>query len=318
MQSRNFWLSKEVFIGLAFGLLLAVPVFVFGGSKQVFVDKDSHGTEDGTETHPYHTISKALKHAKEGTDVHIAKGVYRENITLPKGVKLFGKKKDKGDVVIKADNGNKPTVTMKHQTELNYLTIQDGRHGIRVLEDAKVKIYKVSIKKSNRDGIHIDSAPRDKKHRALIDSVEVQDSDQAGIFSEKRDVVIIDSYIHNNGGDGIDLALGMDAWLENNRFNDNKGSGAKFVLDGASVFGKKNGFRNNRREGLEVNAFGAAGTIELKKSAFIGNDRYGVSRIARTATGTRMFGNLSFGIGVNDSRFDANTFGGLSPVIRGF
>ncbi|MFZ3031962.1 MAG: right-handed parallel beta-helix repeat-containing protein, partial [Candidatus Moraniibacteriota bacterium] len=256
--------------------------------------------------------------AKEGTDVHISKGTYKENITLPKGVKLFGKKKDIGNVVIKADNEDKPAVTMKHQTEINFLTIEGGRHGVRILEDAKAKVYKVKVKKSGRDGIHIDAAPRDKKHRALLDTVEVETSNRTGIFSEKRDIVIINSDIHDNKSDGIDLAAGMEAWFEKNRINNNKGSGLKVMLDGASVWTKSNSIRNNKREGVEVNAYGAAGNIGLKKADIIGNGRYGVARIARTTKGFKSFGGIILGTGVNDNRIETNSIGNTSPILRGF
>lgn len=318
MQIRTSWLSREVILSAVFTVLIAVPVIVFGGSKQVFVDKSATGSEEGTANHPYHSISKALKNAKEGTDVHISKGTYKENVTLPKGVKLFGKKKDIGSVVIKADNEDKPAVTMKHQTEINFLTIEGGRHGVRILEDAKAKVYKVKVKKSGRDGIHIDAAPRDKKHRALLDTVEVETSNRTGIFSEKRDIVIINSDIHDNKSDGIDLAAGMEAWFEKNRINNNKGSGIKVMLDGASVWTKSNSIRNNKREGIEVNAYGAAGNIGLKKASIIGNGRYGVARIARTTNGFKSFGGIILGTGVNDNRIETNSIGNTSSILRGF
>jgi hypothetical protein len=318
MQSRNFWFSKEVLAGLVLTAFLAVPVLVFGGSKVIFVDKDASGAEEGTALHPYHSISEALKNSKEGTEVHIKNGTYKENITIPRGVDVIGDSEKRDKVTIESNNSDKPTVTMRNDTAIKHVTIKGGRHGVRVLEDARVHILDAVIKKSDRDGVHIDSAPRDNKHRVLIDETTISDNDRAGIFSEKRYVILINSDIVFNGSDGIDLAAGAKAWLEGNRFNDNDGSGAKLVLDGASIFGKKNGFRNNKREGLEVNAFGAAGTIELKRSAFVKNNRYGVVRVARTVAGMRIFGNLSFGIGINDSRFDSNTLGNISPIIRGF
>ena len=318
MQIRNFWLSKELFLSLAFVTLIAVPAVVLGGADEIYVDKDNKGSETGSSTHPYRSISKGLKHADGSTNIRISKGTYKENITLPKGVKLFGRKKDLGDVVIKADNEDKPAITMKHQTELNFLTVQGGRHGVRVLDDAKVKIYKVKIKDSERDGIHLDRAPRDKKHRALIDSVEIENSDKAGIFSEKRDIVIINSNIHNNEGDGIDFASGTDAWLEHNRINNNHGSGMKVVLDNSSVWTKSNSIRNNKREGVEVNAFGAAGNVGLKKADIMGNARYGVTRLARTAQGMKTFGGIIYGMDVNANRIESNGVGAISPALPSF
>lgn len=318
MQMRAFWLSKEVFIGLFVTVLLVVPVFVFGGSQVLYVDQDAKGSEEGTASHPYHSISKALKHAKGGTEVRVKNGTYKENITIPKGVDVFGDSKKRDKVIIKSDNKNKPTVTMKHDTALSHVTVQDGRHGVRILEDAKAHIFDVVVKKSDRDGIHIDSAPRDKKHRVLIDKVAIKNNDRTGIFSEKRDIVLINSDIMSNGSDGIDLALGTKAWLEDNRFNDNKGSGAKLVLDGADIWSKKNGFRNNKREGVEISAYGGAGNIGFKRASFINNGHYGIARIARTASGMNVFGTLSLGIGINASRLEGNTLGNISSVMKSF
>jgi hypothetical protein len=318
MQSRNFWLSKEVFIGLAFGLAIAVPVFVFGGSKAVFVDKDANGAEDGTSGHPYHSISKALDHTKSGTDVFIAAGKYKENVTVPKGVKLIGKKKDRGAVVIEASNDAKPTITMKHETELDHLTVKGGRHGIRVLENAKAIIYEVVVRDSNRDGIHIDSASRDKKYRVSISNSVIKNNDRTGVFSEKRNILIMDSDILSNGSDGIDFAQGTKAWLQNDRFNDNRGSGAKFVLDGADIWNKKNSFRNNKREGVEISSYGVGGTVGFRKTTFVNNDRYGLAKVARTVSGTRAFGGVILDNGVNVNHFDMNTLGNTSSVLRVF
>lgn len=318
MKSREFWFSREVLAGLVLVVFLAVPVFVLGGSEEIFVDKDAKGEEKGTESKPFHTISEALKKADSGTKVRVKNGTYKENITIPKGVDVVSDSGKREKVIIESDNDDKPTVTMKNNTAIKHITVKGGRYGVKVLEDAKVHIFDAVIKDSDRDGIHIKSGPRDKKHRILIDESTIEDNDRAGIFSEKRFIILLDSKIVSNGRDGIDFATGTKAWLEDNKFNDNKGSGAKFVLDGGSIFGKKNGFRNNKREGLEVNAFGVAGTIELKRSTFVGNDRYGVARVGRSLAGTRMFGNLSFGIGINSSRFDNNGLGNISPIVRGF
>jgi hypothetical protein len=106
MQTRNFWLSKEFMLGVAFVVLIAVPAIVFGGSKQVYVDKNANGSEDGSYDHPYHSLGRALNHAKEGTDIRIAKGHTKTS--------LF----QRGDsrrmilVVWLLGDGDKPTVSM--------------------------------------------------------------------------------------------------------------------------------------------------------------------------------------------------------------
>lgn len=315
MQFSNFSANKGILLGATLVVLVVAPFVVFGGSHVIHVDKKASGMEDGSKSHPYNTIAEGLKHADDGDELRVEKGTYEENITLPKGVWLYGAGGDRDDIVIKADNDDEPTVKMKHGSELSDVTVKGGRHGVRVLEDSKAHIYNVHITKSNRDGIHIDSAEVAKKRRVLLDKVEVDKSDRAGIYSEKRSLVIIQSNIHDNAGDGIDLAAGTHAWLEKSDFNDNRGSGAKLVLDGSEVWSKNNDFKKNSREGIEVSSFGGQGTIEFKKAEISGNGRYGVARLGKTTQGIRMFGNLSFGIGINGSAFTGNTLGNISPVI---
>lgn len=204
---------------------------------------------------------------------------------------------------------------MKHGSKLSYVTVKDGRHGVRILSDSKAHLYNVLIKDSERDGIHVDAAEVTKKKRVLIDKVEIKDSERAGIFSEKRLITVINSDIHDNRGDGIDLAAGTHAWFEKNEFHANRGSGAKLILDGASIFSKSNEFRNNRREGIEISSMGGQGTIGLKKAKITQNDRYGVARLGKTVKGMDMFGNVDFGTGVNGSTITGNAFGNISPVL---
>ncbi len=318
MFDRKFWLSKEVLLTFAFVALIVAPLAVFGGQKTIYVDKDASGDQTGSASHPYKSISKALKNADEGDVVRIKGGEYKENITIPKEVKVVSSKGDRDKVTIKADNNDQPTIVMKHGSELESVTVKGGRYGIRIAEDAKAHIYDVTVKDSSRDGIHIDAAKTDKKHRVIIDKTTVKNNARAGVYSEKRDIVIVNSDIISNGSDGIDFAAGTEAWFEDSRFNSNKGSGMKLVIDGSSIWGKKNSIRYNGREGVEVNAYGAAGDVGFKRTAFIDNGHYGVSKVARTAAALTSFGNVSFGTGVNVDRFESNAFGNTSRIIRGF
>jgi hypothetical protein len=315
MQFSNMSRNKGILLGATLIALAVSPFLVFGGREVIHVDSKASGMEDGSRSHPYDTISEGLDHADDGDEVEVEKGTYEENITLPKGVWLYGAGGDRDDVVIKANHDDKPTVEMKHDSKLSDVTVRGGRHGVRILEDSKARLYDVRVTKSNRDGIHIDSAEVSKKRRIVLDKVEVEKSDRSGVYSEKRSITIIDSTIHDNGGDGVDLASGTHAWLEKSDFNSNRGSGAKLVLDGASIWSKNNNFKKNGREGIEVSSFGGQGTIEFKKAEVSGNGRYGVARLGKTAKGMQMFGNLSFGIGINGSIISGNALGNLSPVL---
>ncbi len=308
MNSTPVLKWKRSLLMAAFFVAVLGPIVVFGGSKSLYVDKDNKGTQDGSHDHPYQTISKALKHAKGSTVVYVGKGTYKENITLPKDVKLIGGK-NVDDVVIKADNPNQPTIVMKDDTEINKITVVGGRHGVRVLEHAEAKIVRSVIKNSSRDGVHIDKGSRDKKEQVLIDRSVIKGSRMAGIFSEKRSVIVTDTDIIGNA-DGVDLVAGVKGWFADNRILENRASGFKLVLDGSSFWSKNNSIRRNGREGVEVNSYGAAGAVGFKKAALIDNGRYGVARVVRAAEGNFQ------GLVLDNNRMEGNRLGGLSAILR--
>ncbi|MEI8096498.1 MAG: right-handed parallel beta-helix repeat-containing protein, partial [Candidatus Moraniibacteriota bacterium] len=271
-------------------------------------------SEEGTSAHPYQSIKKALDHAKGGTEVRVKNGDYKENITIPKDVKVVADSEDRDKVTIKAHNEKKPVVVMKDGAELSYVTVKNGNYGVHILSDARAHLYNVVVKNNSSDGIHIESASVDKRHRVIIDTVEVTRNGRAGIFSEKRSLTILDSYMTLNKSDGTDLAGGTEAWLESTSFSGNKGSGLKLTLDGSSISGKKNNIRSNAREGVEINSRGASGSITFQKDTIVKNGRFGIARVARTAAGYN-FGGLVYGSGVNVNKIDQNGLGSISRVI---
>jgi len=298
---------KNGLLAVAFFALILGPVVVLGGSKSIYVDKDNKGSQDGSKDHPYSTIGKAVKKAKGSTVIYVAKGTYKENITLPKNTKLVGGKKT-GDVVIKGDN-DEPTITMKDDTEINKITVSGGRHGIRVEEYAEAKIIDMVVKDSARDGIHIDRGTLAKKDQVFIEKSSIRSNRLAGIFSEKRTLIVLETDIEKNG-DGVDLVAGVKAWFDQSRILDNRGSGFKLVLDGASFWAKDTSIRRNGREGVEVNAYGATGTIGFKKSTVIDNGRYGLAKAARVPNA------LFKDIHLEKTRLEGNRLGSVSASIR--
>ena len=268
-----------------------VPIFAWGGSETIFVDKDAKGSESGSFSRPYRTITQALKHADSGTEVRVKSGVYKENIQIPKGVKLVSDSEDRSRVVIEG-NDNNPTVLMKHQSTLSHVTIKDGRNGIRVNDDAKAHIFDVVVKDAKRDGIFIESAPREKSRRAYMEKVEVKNNGKAGVYAKKRLVVMVNSKVHDNATEGIDFQAGVNGWLADTKVYENKGTGWKVVLDGSEVWSEKNDFRSNGREGIQVESFGVPGKFGAKKSKMVGNDRYGVALVARNSAALSMWKNI--------------------------
>lgn len=125
----------------------------------------------------------------------------------------------------------------------------------------------------------------------------------------------MDNEISNNKKDGILLEAKVSAWIEGNNIKDNDSSGMRLSLDGSNIWTKNNTYRDNEREGIEVNAFGGDGRIDISKSKFVKNGRYGVARIIRGNANVNIFKNLTFD-NRNDFWGNSNKVGTISPIIR--
>jgi len=314
MSSRTFFPVKAGIISIPVALfLLILPLFAVGGTRTIHVDSDASGEEDGSYEHPYGTISEALDAADDGDEVYVHDGRYRENIVVPKGVAVKGNEKGRDRVVIDGDrDDDEPTVEMRNRSSLSFVTVEDGRYGILVREDAKAKLYRVTVSGSEDDGIHAETAPTSTSRRLYAEDVEVKESGRAGIFSESRYVVLVDCYVHENGTDGIDFLGGTKAWLEDTRSDRNGGSGWKVVVDGSSIWSKDNLFRHNGHEGVLAESYGSDGAFGVKKSETVGNGRFGIALIARNDAATGMWRNVF--LEKNSSSNDRS--GSVSPVVR--
>jgi hypothetical protein len=311
MKSFRFGLKEGIFTSLALVVLFAMPILSFGKSGVLYVNDDAKGKEDGSYNHPYDTIGEALDKAHRGDEVRVQKGTYKENITIPGGVKLTSDADDRDKVTIKGKSDKKPTVTMRSGAELSAVTVKEGQHGIFIKQDDKAHIYNVTVKDAKYDGIHAEGARVDPSKALLIDTVYIARSGKAGVYAQKRYVTIIDSTIDSNGSDGIDLQAGVRGWIENTKSRWNGGSGAKFIVDGSSVWTKSSSFRYNRREGIEVSSYGGGGEAGIKKANIVGNGGYGIARLQRGST----FRGLEIGTGVNENYFSQNVKGTVSGIV---
>jgi len=267
---------------ISLALIFIVPFLSFAGNtKDIYVNAKAGSKQDGSATYPYDTIKEALKKAEKSSkkvEIHVSNGVYKENIEIPSKTKIFGEDKDK--TIIKADD-NEPAVKMNHKTEINKITVEGGSYGVVIDDEDRASIVKCVIKDNDKDGVKIKAASIEDKYAASISESEIYDNGRSGIYSEKRRLAIMDSFIHNNEGDGIDIAAGSSAWIAGNKVKENEKSGIKLTLDGSNIWTKNNTFYNNDREGLEVNAYGGAGRIDVNKSKFYKNDRYGIVKVNR-------------------------------------
>jgi parallel beta-helix repeat protein len=303
----------EILASLILAVCVVLPAIGLASSKSnLYVDSDATWGGDGSVSHPYKTISEALKHADSGDDVHVAAGTYKDNIEIPEGVDVYGESAK--SVTIKAKDDDKSVVVMDHKTEINKVTIEGGRYGINVKKKSQVSIINCVIRKNDRDGIIVRYNPevKDKYKVSITDNI-IKENNKSGIYAQKSRLILIDNEISDNDNDGVEIESGTRAWIKDNKIKDNNGSGMKLVLDASEIWLKSNSIRNNDREGVEVNAFGGYGLIDINQGSVAENNRYGIARIARKSFVNSTWNNLRIN---NSVDMWGNTLGNVSPIIR--
>ncbi|KKR19883.1 MAG: hypothetical protein UT50_C0027G0010 [Candidatus Moranbacteria bacterium GW2011_GWA2_39_41] len=305
--------AKLIVAILAVVVIIAVPSLVLSSHKsKIYVDANAKNTQDGSIDHPYKTIGQAMKAVKGKAEIHVAKGLYKENVKMKDKVSIFGASED--SVIIEAKDRDEAVVTMEDETVLNKVTVKNGTYGVKVDDDAKASIIKCVIKNNKKDGIYIKADGIKKSKMVSISKNEIKNNNAAGIYSGKRRLSISENEITDNDGDGIDIEKGASAWIADNKISSNDKSGMKLRVDGSDIWTKSNSIRKNNREGIEISFNGAVGRIDIAKSKIIDNDRYGIARVQKFAGINNSVWNkyVTFN---NKNTIESNKSGSVSAVI---
>lgn len=106
------------------------------GATIVHVDPAAGAGADGTATHPYTTIDRALQDANDGDVIALARGSYDETVTLTRGVTLWGACTAE-TILAPAESSDDAVVDVFGEgAGLRNLRVEGERPGIRVFESA--------------------------------------------------------------------------------------------------------------------------------------------------------------------------------------
>lgn len=302
-------IKKEIVGSLFLTVICIFPFFTFAKGKTLHVDKNYIGVEEGTKSHPFRTISRALDNASESTTVNVEKGTYWENIEIPKGVTVAGSERD--EVIIEADD-DKPAVKMKHKSHLDEVTVRNGKTGITISEGDKASVSECIIENNDKEGIKIEAADANSKYEAILTDNLIKNNGRNGIFSEKRKLFIRHNEITDNDGDGIGIMPGSKASISGNKIKNNDGSGMRINIDRSNIQTQNNTYRENNREGIEIDSKGESGKIDIGRSKFWNNDRWAIAKIQKSGSITNWEGVT---IQSNNAFIQSRT-GNISPIIR--
>lgn len=290
--------------------VFVLPVLGLAGSDKIYVDDNASGTQDGSSKHPYKTINEAMKHADSDTQIHVSAGKYKESFEVREGVEVYGSERE--DVVIESPDDDWAVVTLNSNTKIDGVTVRNGKYGFKVGTNDRASIVNCIVEDNDGHGILIEKGEAWDTRSVSISDTLIRENGGAGIYSEKRRVSLVDNEIRDNDGDGVILLPGVSAWLDNNTVKNNDKSGLKMYLDGSTIWTKRNIYSDNNREGIEIDAYGGSGRIDINDSEFRGNDRWGIARVQRGNFSTSLWNSVTI---QGSNYFTGNSYGNISNIV---
>jgi hypothetical protein len=135
---------------------------VYGHFQILYVDDDNtQGPWDGSEAHPYQTITEAIDKAYDGWTISVKSGTYHENLVINKTINLDGEKP--ATTIIDGNNNGLVVYVKKPDVRISGFTIQNSGSkrldsGIRTLSLNSNLLVKNCIIKDCDVGIYLNCA----------------------------------------------------------------------------------------------------------------------------------------------------------------
>lgn len=256
---------RKIFL-LAIGLLFWGNIA--GAASYDFYVDDSCGDErEGSEDKPFCDIADALEKAGSGDKIYVKDGTYKENVSLPKGVELFGKSENR--VVIQG------YVEMADKTKLENLTVSGSNFNVRIKKDADAEIDGCTIKEAKRVGIQTEIGGG----KLQIKNSKIRDGARGIYVQEGKTIEISGNEIYDNAEEGLDIRARVKGDISNNSIYGNGESGIELIVGKSELSIKSNSIKNNGSSGI-ANQFYAQwskeGKIIINSNTLSGNKKFGI------------------------------------------
>lgn len=273
-------MSKKILFPILF-LLLFPSLKICAQDYDIFVDiNNNSGTQDGSESHPFNSITQAIELAKdnaiENRKIYVKNGEYLENIILEEGMEIYGE--NTNDTIING-TGAGTTVTMRDKTALINIKIYKGNKGISIEKNSKITIDTVTIQKTSKIGINIEESS--KKRIVTIKNSEISENDGKGIYVKKdNNAKIYNNKIHNNTEEGIDIRSNAKGSIKNNKIYENGEGGIELIIEKSKMNIDKNKIYKNSASGIAFQAYtggsSSKGSNKATKNRISSNKQYGI------------------------------------------
>ena len=201
---------------------------VYGQFPILYVDDDnSIGPWDGSEEHPYQTISEAINNAYEGWTIYVKKGIYHENLIINKTINLDGENPE--TTIIDGNTNGIVVYIQKPNVRISNITIKNSGlkrldSGIRTLSLDSRLLIKNCIIKDCDVGIYLNCADFEiypENINTIINNTIKENN--IGIFTtwvQKNNIQ--GNKIYKNNLHGIEMEASKYSIIKNNDIYNNK------------------------------------------------------------------------------------------------
>jgi parallel beta-helix repeat protein len=220
-------------------------------------DTAGAGVSAGT---PYRTITYALKQAKSGNVIRLARGTYTTEtgevfpLDIPNGVTLVGEEAEKGRTVAIIGGGVKLSPSYAGQNMTIWAPKTGAISGVAVtnpntrgtgiwIEEGSPTVTNCTFKSNNREGIFVSGSAEPK-----ITNNEFTQNGGNGISIATRAKGEIRNNLFQNTGFGLAIGGGSAPLVVGNRIIEN--TDGLYINDGARPILRNNVIENNKRDGI--------------------------------------------------------------------
>ncbi len=213
----------------------------------IYVDAgNATGTEDGTKTHPFHTIAEGIDAVAPGKSVIVSAGTYNEQLVVNKGIALQGAGKESAFIIGLGYAGNLITITADNViiSGFNIDGESDTDMGIYSDSSSSIEISENLIQNHQDSGIFYQRISDDYPSGIYVYNNEICLNSQNGIKVMEAGSGIIESNIIRKNDCGIKVSNNASLEVKKNDIYDNYDSGI-FCRESSSLLIWENEIRTN-------------------------------------------------------------------------
>ncbi|MBU1035643.1 right-handed parallel beta-helix repeat-containing protein, partial [bacterium] len=213
----------------------------------IYVDiGNTSGIEDGTQTHPFNSITEGIEAVASGKSVVVAAGTYNEQLIINKGIDLRGAGKESTFIIGLGYTGNLITVSADDVT-ISGFTI-DGKSdtdiGIYSDSSSSIEISENLIQNHQDSGIFYQRISDDYPSGIYVYNNEICKNSLNGIKVTGAGSGIIEGNIIRNSNCGIKASNDVSLEVKKNNIYNNYDSGI-FCRNNSSLLIWENEIRTN-------------------------------------------------------------------------